>query len=603
MRQAMEDGVSEVLSNVVEDVGQAMDRNISGAHILHELLSAPWLRAVLKMYECLLQFQRLTPSPFLPYASGLSHEIISGIQKVHRPSAEARELYSLLSSPHIQALLSSHDSVAQSDYGPVLPPLPDEMPEDEEAMRIVCLVKNNQPLNREVQRRGSIGDGIGMIRSRWSSLRRFTLDRLVPVRRAWSGEELRATESEARPLPLPRAGPSRPFLPRYQSTGSCCLCPQTAELQKKRLNQSAPSVFGPAPCSGKFLEKPKHIREEHASTGGSSDDYAYPPPPVPAYSLSLPNSPVLYKRGPAGGESRNIPTPGRTPSGTGTNPLRAHTAPCSPATLRSSQQQGVNTLPTVVGHHGCQSRSDKKRQEEPPSMVPNYTDNRHNGSQNQPKQRRNKQLKPKPLQHPQPPDLTKQCSLEELRSTVHTSSIRLDPLHLDQKMVVATERIADSAEENTQALNLLAEVVDKLQGLIVASKNQEVSPSRRLKKSTPPTPPPRVSSISPKVVRKPPTPYPHHLSTSSSSSCSSSSSSSSVSEDFVTSQNPKRMNGGSKRTTVMFSPTHRASGSGSHGQVRLNNGTVSKALMENKQDCNSTGCLTARKKKKKKKNK
>lgn len=45
-----------------------------------------------------------------------------------------------------QALLSSHDSVAQSDYGPVLPPLPDEMPEDEEAMRIVCLVKNNQPL-------------------------------------------------------------------------------------------------------------------------------------------------------------------------------------------------------------------------------------------------------------------------------------------------------------------------------------------------------------------------------------------------------------------------------------------------------------------------
>nr|XP_020491095.1 MAGUK p55 subfamily member 4-like [Labrus bergylta] len=158
MRQAMEDGVSEVLSNVVEDVGQAMDRNISGAHILHELLSAPWLRAVLKMYECLLQFQRLTPSPFLPYASGLSHEIMSGIQKVHRPSAEARELYSLLSSPHIQALLSSHDSVAQSDYGPVLPPLPDEMPEDEEAMRIVCLVKNNQPLGATIRKDEETGE-------------------------------------------------------------------------------------------------------------------------------------------------------------------------------------------------------------------------------------------------------------------------------------------------------------------------------------------------------------------------------------------------------------------------------------------------------------
>ncbi|XP_074550884.1 MAGUK p55 subfamily member 4-like [Halichoeres trimaculatus] len=152
MRQASEDGVCEVLSCVVEDVGQAMGRNISGAHILHELLSAPWLRAVLKMYECLLHFQRSTPRPFLPYASGLSHEIMVVIQKVHRPSPEARELYKLLSSPHIQALLSSHDSVAQSDYGPVLPPLPDEMPEDEEAMRIVCLVKNNQPLGATIRR-------------------------------------------------------------------------------------------------------------------------------------------------------------------------------------------------------------------------------------------------------------------------------------------------------------------------------------------------------------------------------------------------------------------------------------------------------------------
>ena len=51
--------------------------------------------------------------------------------------------------PVCQALLSSHDSVAQLDYGPVLPPLPDEMPDDEEAMRIVCLVKNNQPLVRQ----------------------------------------------------------------------------------------------------------------------------------------------------------------------------------------------------------------------------------------------------------------------------------------------------------------------------------------------------------------------------------------------------------------------------------------------------------------------
>lgn len=99
-------------------------------------------------------------------------QVMSFIQKLHRPSPEARELYGLLSSAHLQvslspsnspvsphllcshtwtppqALLSSHDSVAQADYSPILAPLPDELPEDEEAMRIVCLVKNNQPLVR-----------------------------------------------------------------------------------------------------------------------------------------------------------------------------------------------------------------------------------------------------------------------------------------------------------------------------------------------------------------------------------------------------------------------------------------------------------------------
>ncbi|XP_049449868.1 MAGUK p55 subfamily member 4-like [Epinephelus fuscoguttatus] len=158
MKQAMEDGVSEVLSCVVEDVSHAISRNIGGAQLLHELLNSPWLRALLKVYDCLLQFERSTPTPTLPYASGLSHEIITTLQRVHRPSAEARELYSLLSSPHIQALLSSHDSVAQSDYGPVLPPLPDEMPEDEEAMRIVCLVKNNQPLGATIRRDEETGE-------------------------------------------------------------------------------------------------------------------------------------------------------------------------------------------------------------------------------------------------------------------------------------------------------------------------------------------------------------------------------------------------------------------------------------------------------------
>ncbi|MEQ2164877.1 hypothetical protein GOODEAATRI_011231 [Goodea atripinnis] len=43
-------------------------------------------------------------------------------------------------------------SVAQKDYEPVLPPMPDELPDEEEATRIVCLVKNKQPLSDETFR-------------------------------------------------------------------------------------------------------------------------------------------------------------------------------------------------------------------------------------------------------------------------------------------------------------------------------------------------------------------------------------------------------------------------------------------------------------------
>lgn len=49
-----------------------------------------------------------------------------------------------------QALLSAHDTVAQKDFEPPLPPLPDNIPESEEAMKIVCLVKNQQPLVRKL---------------------------------------------------------------------------------------------------------------------------------------------------------------------------------------------------------------------------------------------------------------------------------------------------------------------------------------------------------------------------------------------------------------------------------------------------------------------
>uniref|UniRef100_A0A3P9CWA9 MAGUK p55 scaffold protein 4 n=1 Tax=Maylandia zebra TaxID=106582 RepID=A0A3P9CWA9_9CICH len=128
-----------VLSSVVKDVDQAVSRNINGAQLLHELLSAPWLCALLKVHDSKVLSKRHTPTICLQTK-------ISGYPLL------------IIYLSVYQALLSSHDSVAQSDYEPVLPPLPDEIPEDEEAMRIVCLVKNNQPLGATIRKDEATGD-------------------------------------------------------------------------------------------------------------------------------------------------------------------------------------------------------------------------------------------------------------------------------------------------------------------------------------------------------------------------------------------------------------------------------------------------------------
>ncbi|XP_061142349.1 MAGUK p55 subfamily member 4-like [Syngnathus typhle] len=158
MTHTEEDGVIGVLSMMVEDVGEAATRNINGAHLLHELLSAPWLRALLQIYECLLTFKRILPRPLLSHASGLSREVQGVLHTVQTPSVEATELQILLSSPHIKALLSCHDAVAQADFGPVLAPLPDGPAEDKDVVRIVCLAKNEQPLGATIRKDKETGE-------------------------------------------------------------------------------------------------------------------------------------------------------------------------------------------------------------------------------------------------------------------------------------------------------------------------------------------------------------------------------------------------------------------------------------------------------------
>uniref|UniRef100_A0A8C8H593 Membrane protein, palmitoylated 4a (MAGUK p55 subfamily member 4) n=1 Tax=Oncorhynchus tshawytscha TaxID=74940 RepID=A0A8C8H593_ONCTS len=104
-------GLRQILSDVVEEVKHSINKEINGAKLLNSLLNAPRLKSLLQV--------------------------------------------------SLGALTSAHDTVAQKDYDPVLPPIPDNLADDEEAMRIVCLVKNKQQLGATIKRNGITGEIFG----------------------------------------------------------------------------------------------------------------------------------------------------------------------------------------------------------------------------------------------------------------------------------------------------------------------------------------------------------------------------------------------------------------------------------------------------------
>uniref|UniRef100_A0A8C1H156 Membrane protein, palmitoylated 7a (MAGUK p55 subfamily member 7) n=1 Tax=Cyprinus carpio TaxID=7962 RepID=A0A8C1H156_CYPCA len=67
-------------------------------------------------------------------------------------SNEIRELVKLLSNPHIKSLLSVHDTVARKSYDPELPPLPDDIDDEEDSVKIIRLVKNKEPLGATIKK-------------------------------------------------------------------------------------------------------------------------------------------------------------------------------------------------------------------------------------------------------------------------------------------------------------------------------------------------------------------------------------------------------------------------------------------------------------------
>nr|XP_057923487.1 MAGUK p55 subfamily member 7-like [Doryrhamphus excisus] len=124
---------------------------------LHSMLMEKKLHLLFKIYERLRRFVKRGPVPVEERATSLASHFLEDLTQ-HDWREEVKELLALFSKPHFKSLLYVHDAVARRDYEPTLPPIPDNITDDEDdSVKIVSLVKTKEPLGATIKRDESTG--------------------------------------------------------------------------------------------------------------------------------------------------------------------------------------------------------------------------------------------------------------------------------------------------------------------------------------------------------------------------------------------------------------------------------------------------------------
>ncbi|CAH0401976.1 unnamed protein product [Chilo suppressalis] len=114
---------------------------------LSELLQSKQLNALVQVHNKIVAKGKDDKFyPLLSNAMQVTLEVLDLLGDIVSVSQEYQELLNLLQKPHFQAILCTHDAVAQKDYYPHLPDIPPEADEEEETVKIVQLVKSDEPL-------------------------------------------------------------------------------------------------------------------------------------------------------------------------------------------------------------------------------------------------------------------------------------------------------------------------------------------------------------------------------------------------------------------------------------------------------------------------
>ncbi|XP_026527901.1 MAGUK p55 subfamily member 7 [Notechis scutatus] len=143
-------GLYELLASLPAQLQPHVD-NQEDMTFLWDMFGEKSLHSLVKIHDKLHHYEKKSPVPMLHGASALADDLAEELQ--NKPlNNEIRELLQLLSKPSLKALLSVHDIVAEKSYDPVLPPMPDDIDNEEDSVKIIRLVKNREPLGATIKR-------------------------------------------------------------------------------------------------------------------------------------------------------------------------------------------------------------------------------------------------------------------------------------------------------------------------------------------------------------------------------------------------------------------------------------------------------------------
>ncbi|XP_029047459.1 MAGUK p55 subfamily member 7 isoform X4 [Osmia bicornis bicornis] len=144
--------LSKLLNSLQENKNEIPSCTDEEFGFLSELLQSKELNALVNVHNKILN--NVKDDKFFPVLSNsmdIDIDVLNLLATKVHVSKDCKELFHLLQKPHIQGLLCAHDAVAQKDYYPRLPEIPLEVDEDEETVKIVQLVKSNEPLGATIK--------------------------------------------------------------------------------------------------------------------------------------------------------------------------------------------------------------------------------------------------------------------------------------------------------------------------------------------------------------------------------------------------------------------------------------------------------------------